>query len=179
MIRVYQGVWPTVPESCYVDESAQVIGDVVLGDKASIWMNAVVRGDVHSIRIGAYSNVQDCSVLHGMRNQYSVNIGEWVTVGHNVTLHGCTVEDTCLIGMGSVILNNARIGRGSIVAAGTVIAENAVIEPGSLVMGVPGKVRKKLAAEDEEMILRYARNYLDYTQTYLAERRVKNVNEIS
>jgi carbonic anhydrase/acetyltransferase-like protein (isoleucine patch superfamily) len=179
MIRAYQGICPTIPESCYVDESAQVIGDVVLGERASIWMNAVVRGDVHLIRIGAYSNVQDCSVLHGMRDRYSVNIGEWVTVGHNVTLHGCTVEDTCLIGMGSVILNNARIGRGSIVAAGTVIAENAVIEPGSLVMGVPGKVRKKLAAEDEEMILRYARNYLDYTQTYLAERRVKNVNEIS
>ena len=133
-------------------------------------MNAVVRGDVHSIRIGAYSNVQDCSVLHGMRNQYAVNIGEWVTVGHNVTLHGCAVEDRCLIGMGSVILNNVRIGRGSIIAAGTVIPENMVIEPNSLVMGVPGKVRKKLNAKDEEMILRYARNYLDYTQTYLNER---------
>ena len=179
MIRAYQGICPTIPESCYVDESAQVIGDVVLGEQASIWMNAVVRGDVHLIRIGAYSNVQDCSVLHGMRDRYSVNIGEWVTVGHNVTLHGCTVEDTCLIGMGSVILNNARVGRGSIVAAGTVIPENAVIEPGSLVMGVPGKVRKKLGPEDEEMILRYARNYLDYTQTYLAERRTKNTNGIS
>lgn len=174
MIRVYQGIRPTVPESCYVDESAQVIGDVVLGEQASVWMNAVVRGDVHFIRIGAYSNVQDCSVLHGMRDKYSVNIGDWVTVGHNVTLHGCTVEDTCLIGMGSVILNNAKIGRGSIVAAGTVIPENVVIEPGSLVMGVPGKVRKKLALEDEEMILRYARNYLDYTQTYLAERRASS-----
>jgi carbonic anhydrase/acetyltransferase-like protein (isoleucine patch superfamily) len=171
MIRVYRGICPTIPESCYVDESAQVIGNVVLGEQASIWMNAVVRGDVHFIRIGAYSNVQDCAVLHGMRDQYSVNIGEWVTVGHNVTLHGCTVEDTCLIGMGSVILNNARIGRGSIVAAGTVIPENMVIEPSSLVMGVPGKVRKQLGPEDEEMILRYARNYLDYTQTYLAERR--------
>jgi carbonic anhydrase/acetyltransferase-like protein (isoleucine patch superfamily) len=171
MIRVYQGICPTIPESCYVDESAQVIGDVVLGEQASIWMNAVVRGDVHFIRIGAYSNVQDCSVLHGMRDQYSVNIGEWVTVGHNVILHGCTVEDTCLIGMGSVILNNARIGRGSIVAAGTVIPENVVIEPGSLVMGVPGKVRKQLGPQDEETILRYARNYLDYTQMYIAERR--------
>jgi carbonic anhydrase/acetyltransferase-like protein (isoleucine patch superfamily) len=171
MIRVYRGICPTIPESCYVDESAQVIGDVVLGEQASIWMNAVVRGDVHFIRIGAYSNVQDCAVLHGMRDEFSVNIGEWVTVGHNVTLHGCTVEDTCLIGMGSVILNNARIGRGSIVAAGTVIPENVVIEPGSLVMGVPGKVRKQLGPEDEETILRYARNYLDYTQMYLAERR--------
>jgi carbonic anhydrase/acetyltransferase-like protein (isoleucine patch superfamily) len=170
LIRPYQGIRPTIPESCYVDESAQVIGDVVLGEQASIWMNAVVRGDVHSIRIGAYSNVQDCSVLHGMRNQYPVEIGEWVTIGHNVTLHGCIIEDTCLIGMGSVILNNARIGRGSIVAAGTVVPENAVIEPNSLVVGVPGKHRKKLGPADEETILRYARNYLDYTRTYLAER---------
>ena len=171
MIRPYQGIWPAIPESCYVDESAQVIGDVVLGEQASIWMNAVVRGDVHSIRIGACSNVQDCCVLHGMRHQYSVTLGEWVTVGHNVTLHGCTIEDTCLIGMGSVVLNNTRIGRGSIIAAGTVIPEGIVIPPNSLVMGVPGKVKKQLKPEDEEMILRYARNYLDYTQTYLQERR--------
>ena len=166
MIRAYKGIVPTIPDSCYVDESAQVIGDVVLGEQASVWMNAVVRGDVNSIRIGACSNVQDCSVLHGMLNQYSVNIGEWVTVGHNVTLHGCTIEDTCLIGIGAVILNNVRVGRGSIVAAGTVIPEGTVIEAGSLVMGVPGKVRKKLEPKDEEMILRYARNYLDYAKSY-------------
>jgi carbonic anhydrase/acetyltransferase-like protein (isoleucine patch superfamily) len=176
VIRSYQGIRPTIPDSAYVDESAQVIGDVVLGERASIWMNAVVRGDVHSIRIGAYSNIQDCCVLHGMRNQYSVTVGEWVTVGHNVTLHGCTVEDSCLIGMGSVILNGAQIGRGSIIAAGTVIPEKTVIEPNSLVIGVPGKVRRKLDPADEEMILRYARNYLDYTQIYLNERRLRSEN---
>ena len=176
MIRSYQGLSPSIHDSCYVDESAQVIGDVVLGRQASIWMNAVVRGDVHSIRIGACSNIQDCSVLHGMRNQYSVTVGDWVTVGHNVTLHGCFVDDTCLIGMGSVILNGARIGRGSIIAAGTVIPENTVIEPHSLVVGVPGKLRRKLGAEDEEIILRYARNYLDYTAAYLSERRLKAEN---
>jgi carbonic anhydrase/acetyltransferase-like protein (isoleucine patch superfamily) len=115
-------------------------------------------------------------VLHGMRDQYSVNVGDWVTVGHNVTLHGCTVEDTCLIGIGSVILNDARIGRGSIIAAGTVIPEGMIVEPNSLVIGIPGKIRKRLKPEDEEMILRYARNYLDYTQTYLTERRVKTEN---
>src|SRR5436853_5901776 len=117
MLRPYKGVLPKIGAQCYIDESAQIIGDVTIGDRSSVWMNAVVRGDVNSIRIGAYSNVQDCSVLHGMLNQYSVNVGEWVTVGHNVTLHGCTIEDTCLIGMGAVILNNVRIGRGSIVAA--------------------------------------------------------------
>src|SRR5438270_3764288 len=170
MIRSYQGVTPTIPESCYVDESAQVIGDVVLGQKASIWMNAVVRGDVHAIRIGANSNIQDCSVLHGMLNRYSVTIGEWVTVGHNVTLHGCIIEDNCLIGMGAVILNNAKVGMGSIIAAGTVIPENTVVEPYSLWMGVPGKFRKKTDDEKtQQMILQYAKNYLDYTKQYLSE----------
>ena len=90
-----------IAESCYVDDSAQIIGDVVLGEHASVWMNAVLRGDVHSIRVGAHSNVQDCSVLHGMKEQYGVFLGEYVTVGHSVTLHGCEIEDRCLIGMGS------------------------------------------------------------------------------
>jgi len=170
MIRSYKGISPTIPESCYVDGSAQVIGDVVLGEHASVWMNAVVRGDVHSIRIGANSNIQDNSVLHGMLNQWPVIVGDWVTVGHSVTLHGCVVEDRCLIGMGVIILNGARIGAGSIVAAGTLIPEETIIPPGSLVMGVPGKVRKQLGAEEQETILRYAKNYLGYKETYLSER---------
>jgi carbonic anhydrase/acetyltransferase-like protein (isoleucine patch superfamily) len=167
MIRSYKGITPTVPPSCYVDESAQLIGDVVLGENASIWMNAVVRGDVHSIRIGANSNIQDCSVLHGMLNKWPVIVGDWVTVGHSVTLHGCVVEDRCLIGMGVVILNGARIGAGSIIAAGTLIPEGTLVEPRSLMMGVPGKLRKRV--EDEEMILQYARNYLGYRGQYLKE----------
>src|SRR5205809_6750248 len=163
MIRSYKGIMPTIPDSCYVDESAQVIGDVVLGENASIWMNAVLRGDVHSIRIGAHSNVQDCSVLHGMKQQYGVFVGEYVTVGHSVTLHGCTVEDRCLIGMGVVILNDARIGTGSIIAAGTVIPEGTMVEPGSLWMGTPGKFKRKLDDAAQESIMTYARNYLGYT----------------
>jgi carbonic anhydrase/acetyltransferase-like protein (isoleucine patch superfamily) len=170
MLRSYKGISPTIPDSCYVDESAQVIGDVVLGENASIWMNAVVRGDVNYIRIGANSNIQDCSVMHGMLNQWPVIVGDWVTVGHTVTLHGCVVEDRCLIGMGVIILNGARIGAGSIVAAGTLIPEETVVPPGSLVMGVPGKVRKQLTEDDQQTILRYAKNYLGYKETYLAER---------
>jgi carbonic anhydrase/acetyltransferase-like protein (isoleucine patch superfamily) len=169
MIRSYQGHMPTVPPTCYVDESAQLIGDVVLGENASVWMNAVLRGDVHFIRVGANSNIQDCSVLHGMLGKWPVIVGDWVTVGHSVTLHGCVVEDRCLIGMGVVILNGARIGAGSIIAAGTLIPEGTVVEPGSLWMGVPGKLRKKLADEDQETILRYGRNYLGYKDNYLAE----------
>lgn len=170
MIRSYKGLSPTIPGTCYVDESAQIIGDVVLGDHASVWMNAVLRGDVHSIRVGAHSNIQDCSVLHGMKEQYGVFLGEYVTVGHNVTLHGCTIEDRCLIGMGSIILNGARIGAGSIIAAGTLIPEKTVVEPGSLWMGSPGKFRRKLEQKDQESILRYANNYLGYKEAYLAER---------
>jgi carbonic anhydrase/acetyltransferase-like protein (isoleucine patch superfamily) len=171
MIRSYKSITPTVPASCYVDPSAQLIGDVVLGEHASIWMNAVLRGDVHSIRIGAYSNIQDCSVLHGMKEQYGVFIGEYVTVGHSVTLHGCTIEDRCLIGMGSIILNGARIRAGSIIAAGTLIPEKTVVEPGSLWMGSPGQFRRPLEPKDSESIMRYAKNYLGYKDTYLAESR--------
>lgn len=170
MLRPYKGLSPRVPASCYVDASAQLIGDVELDENASIWMNAVLRGDVNSIRVGANSNVQDCSVLHGMLNKYAVIVGDWVTVGHSVTLHGCTIAERCLIGMGSVILNNARVGEGSIIAAGTVIPENTVVEPYSLWMGVPGKFKKKIDdAATQDSILRYAKNYLDYKDQYQRE----------
>jgi len=169
MIRSYKGISPQIAATCYVDESAQIIGDVIVGEHSSVWMNAVVRGDVNSIRIGKNSNIQDCSVLHGMLGQYTVEIGDWVTVGHSVTLHGCKVEDNCLIGMGCVILNGARIGKGSIIAAGTVIPEGTHVEPQSLWMGVPGKFRKKLDDAAQQMIMRYAQNYLGYKEQYLKE----------
>jgi len=170
MIRSYKGTTPIIPPSCYVDDSAQIIGDVILGEHTSIWMNAVLRGDVHSIRVGAHSNVQDGSVLHGMKQQYGVFLGEYVTVGHTVTLHGCTIEDRCLIGMGSIVLNGAHIGAGSIIAAGTLIPEGAVVEPNSLWMGSPGKLRRHLEEKDQEMILMYADNYLGYKKMYLQEK---------
>jgi carbonic anhydrase/acetyltransferase-like protein (isoleucine patch superfamily) len=149
MIRSYQGKSPIIPQSCYVDVSAQIIGDVTLGEHSSVWMNAVVRGDVHSIRIGANSNVQDCSVLHGMRYRYPVIVGDWVTIGHNATVHGCIVEDACLIG--------------------AVIPENTIVPPRTLWAGVPAKQRRELSDADRETILMYAKNYLDYTKIYLEE----------
>ncbi|HEY0264254.1 MAG TPA: gamma carbonic anhydrase family protein [Granulicella sp.] len=169
MIRPFQGKLPSIGQGCYIDPSAQVLGDVTLGDQSSVWMNAVLRGDVNSIRIGARSNVQDCAVLHGMRHKYAVTLGEMVTIGHNATVHGCTLEDAVLVGMGATILNDARIGEGSIIAAGAVIPEHTVIPPRSLVVGLPGKVRRTITDEDYEMILQYARNYLDYTAIYLSE----------
>jgi len=169
MIRSYQGRLPRIPASCYVDLSAQVIGDVELGEHSSVWMNAVLRGDVNSIRVGANSNVQDCAVLHGQRNLYPVIVGDWVTIGHNATVHGCVVEDAVLIGMGVTILNNSRIGEGSIIAAGAVVPEHTVVPPRTLWAGVPAKMRRELGDKDRALILEYAKNYLDYTEIYLAE----------
>ena len=124
---------------------------------------------MHSIRIGAGSNVQDCAVLHGQRGLYPVYVGDLVTIGHNATVHGCVVGDACLIGIGARVLNDARIGEGSIIAAGAVIPEHMVVPPRSLVAGVPGRIRRELGEADRELILTYARNYLDYTRAYLVE----------
>jgi carbonic anhydrase/acetyltransferase-like protein (isoleucine patch superfamily) len=169
MIRSYKGVTPTVPATCYIDPSAQLIGDVQLGEHASIWCNTVLRGDVHMIRVGANSNIQDNSVLHGMLGKWPVLLGDWVTIGHNVTLHGCVVEDRCLIGMGVIVLNGARIGHDSIIAAGTLIPEGTVVEPGSLWMGAPGKFRRALSEEEKKSIMTYGTNYLGYKEQYLRE----------
>jgi carbonic anhydrase/acetyltransferase-like protein (isoleucine patch superfamily) len=169
MIRSYQGRLPRIPASCYVDPSAQVIGDVTLGERSSVWMNAVLRGDVNSIRVGANSNVQDCAVLHGQRNLYPVIVGDWVTIGHNATVHGCVLEDRVLIGIGAVVLNGCCIGEGSIIAAGAVVPEETVVPPRTLWAGVPAKLRRELDDKDRALILEYAQNYLDYTEIYLKE----------
>jgi len=171
MLRSYQGRFPSISSTAYVDPSAQVLGDVVLGEHSSVWMNAVVRGDVNSIRIGAGSNVQDCAVVHGQRNLYPVLIGDGVTIGHNATVHGCVIEDDVLIGIGAVVLNGAHVGAGSIIAAGAIVPERTIIPPRSLVAGVPGRIRRVLGDSDLELIRGYARNYLDYTEIYLAEAR--------
>jgi carbonic anhydrase/acetyltransferase-like protein (isoleucine patch superfamily) len=169
MIRSYQGRLPLIPASCYVDGSAQLIGDVTLGERSSVWMNAVLRGDVNSIRVGANSNVQDCAVLHGQRNLYPVIVGDWVTIGHNATVHGCVIEDEVVIGMGATILNNSRIGSGSIIAAGAVVPEHTVVPPRSLWAGVPAKMRRELGERDRALIREYAQNYLDYVEIYRKE----------
>jgi len=170
MIRSYKCVTPQFPDTCYIDDSAQLIGDVMLGEHSSVWMNAVLRGDVHQIRVGHYSNIQDNCVLHGMKEQYGVYVGDYVSVGHTAILHGCKIEARCLIGMGSIILNGAVIGSGSIIAAGTLIPEKMIVEPNSLWMGSPGKFRRQLETGEDEMIMRYATNYLGYKEDYLRER---------
>ena len=169
VIRAFGSIHPRIDSSAFVDQSAQVIGDVHVGAESSVWMNVVIRGDVHYIRIGARTNVQDGSVVHVMRNTHPTVIGDEVTIGHGALIHGCTIEDRCLIGMGAILLNGCRIGTGTIVAAGTLVPEGMVVPPGSLVMGAPAKVRRALTADEDASIKRYADNYVRYRLDFLHE----------
>jgi carbonic anhydrase/acetyltransferase-like protein (isoleucine patch superfamily) len=167
MLRAYRGLLPMVHATAYIDESAQVIGDVAIGEASSVWMLVVIRGDVHRIRVGNRSNIQDGTIIHVMRDTHPTTIGDDVTIGHGAIVHGCTIQDRCLIGMGAILLNGATIGHDSIVAAGTLIVEGAEIPPRSLVMGSPGKVRRPLTDEEVASILDYANRYVGYRLDYM------------
>ena len=162
-------MYPTVHPSAFVDASAQVIGDVHLGPESSVWMNVVVRGDVHYVRIGARTNIQDLTLVHVMRDTNPAVIGDDVTVGHGAVVHGCVIEDRCLIGMGAILLNGCRIGTGSIVAAGALVTEGFVVPPGSMVMGLPATVRRPLTPEEDASIQWYADNYVRYRLDFQTE----------
>ena len=166
MIRTYRGQRPAIAESAYVDQSAQVIGSVRAGERASIWCNTTVRGDVNSIEIGDETNVQDNCCLHVDPGEPLV-LGKRIVVGHSVTLHGCMIEDDCLIGMGAIVLSGAKIGSGSIVAAATLVVEGAEIPPRSLVMGSPGKVRRQTTEAELESIRRGAEGYVNKSREYI------------
>jgi carbonic anhydrase/acetyltransferase-like protein (isoleucine patch superfamily) len=168
MIRSFRATNPVIAPTAYIDESAQVIGDVVIGEESSIWMNAVVRGDVNAIRIGSRTNLQDGTIVHVMRDpSHPTVVGDEVTVGHGVVLHGCTLGHRCLIGMGAILLNGSIVGEDSIVAAGTLVPEGMVVPAGSLVMGSPGKVRRALTVDEVGFIRRSAANYVQYRLDYL------------
>ena len=158
---------PRVHPTAYIDSSAQVIGDVEIGEESSVWMAVVIRGDVNRIRIGRRSNVQDGTVVHVMKDTHATTIGDDVTIGHAAVIHGCTVEDRCLIGMGAILLNGARIGAGSIVAAGTLVVEGMEVPPRSLVMGSPGKVKRALTEAEVAGIQMYADRYVAYRLDYM------------
>ena len=169
MIRAYKGIVPRVDATAYIDPSAQVIGDVTMGPRSSVWCGTVLRGDVNRIVLGAETNIQDNSVLHGELDLYPVLVGDRVTVGHMAVLHGCVVEDDCLIGIGAIVLNGARIGRGSIVAAGSLVPEGMEIPPGSLAMGTPAKVRRNITDEEKARFRENAQRYIRYRQEYREE----------
>jgi len=166
MLRPYRGVLPRVHQTAFIDESAQVIGDVEIGEESSVWMCVVIRGDVNRIRIGSRSNVQDGTIVHVMKDTHATLIGNDVTIGHAAVVHGCTIEDRCLIGMGAILLNGVTVGSGSIVAAGTLLTEGTRVPPRSLVMGSPGKVRRTLSDADLDEIQMYADRYVAYRLDY-------------
>jgi carbonic anhydrase/acetyltransferase-like protein (isoleucine patch superfamily) len=168
MIRPFRGIAPKVAVSAYVDASAQVIGDVVIGERSSVWPNASLRGDTGPIRIGADTSIQDNCVLH-LDEGFPLTIGDRVTVGHSVTLHGCTVEDDTLIGIGSIILNGASVRKGSVVAAGALVAEGMEVPPNTLVMGVPAKPRRAVTAEEQARFREGVQHYVDKGAVYKAE----------
>jgi carbonic anhydrase/acetyltransferase-like protein (isoleucine patch superfamily) len=168
-IRSYRGKFPQIAASAYIDPAAVIIGDVVIGEDSSVWPVSVVRGDVHYIRIGNRTNIQDRSVLHVMKGEYPLILGDEVTVGHSVTLHGCTIESQMLIGMGAIVLNGATVGTGSIIAAGTLVTERSAIPPGSLVLGSPGKVKRLLNEKELASIEQYALRYAGYREIYRQE----------
>jgi len=167
MIRTYRGVAPQVAVSAYVDPSAQVLGDVIIGEQSSIWCNTTLRGDVNYIRIGNGTSIQDNSVCHVEEGLFPLIVGNRVTVGHSAVLHGCVIEDECLIGIGAIVLNGARIGKGSIIGAGALIPEGMQIPPASMVMGVPGKIRREVTPEEQERFRVNADHYIELAAKYL------------
>ena len=170
MIKPFQNTIPKIHESAFVAEDAVVIGDVEIGENASVWYGSIVRGDVNFIRIGARTNIQDGSIIHVSRETHSTILEEEITVGHRVTLHGCHVEKGCLIGIGSIILDGARIGKNSLVAAGSLVTPGTIIPERSMVMGSPARVKRELSGEEVEDLKKFWQNYVSLSQIYKGER---------
>jgi gamma-carbonic anhydrase len=166
-ILPYKNIYPKLEEDVYVAPNAWIIGDVVIGKRSSIWFNTVVRGDEHFIRIGSETNVQDSAVLHGTPLEFPLEIGSRVTIGHGAIVHGCIVEDECMIGMGSIVMDGAKIGKGSLIAAGTLVTQGFAVPPGSLVVGSPGKIIKTLNDAEQKRMLQSVTNYLTLISDYL------------
>ena len=162
LIKSVKGVIPKFGNNVFLAENATVVGDVVMGDDCSVWFNAVVRGDVHSIRIGNRCNIQDGAVIHCTYQKASTTIGNYVSIAHNAVVHGCVIEDSVLIGMGAIVMDHAVIGSGSIIAAGAIVLQNTKVEPGSIYAGNPAKKIKDVSPEQAEVFMRTANNYVMY-----------------
>ena len=167
MLRPFRSILPKVHPTAYIDQSAQVIGDVEIGEDSSVWMNVVIRGDVNTIRIGDRTNIQDGTVVHVMRGTHPTSIGDEVTVGHAAILHGCTIHDRVLVGMGAIVLNGAEIAEDSIVAAGTLVPEGKKFPARSLLMGQPAALRRQLTDQEVASIRDYAERYVGYRKDYI------------
>ena len=167
LIKSVRGFNPKIGENCFLADNATIVGDVEIGSDCSFWFNSVIRGDVNSIRIGNKVNVQDGAVLHCLYEKSKINIGNNVSIGHNVIIHGATIHDNVLIGMGAIIMDHAVIGENSIIAAGALVLDSTIVEPGSIYGGVPAKRIKSIEQEQtKEMIEKIANNYLMYAGWY-------------
>src|SRR6266496_4166315 len=160
MLRSFQEIVPTVAETACVDETAVVLGNVTIGTESSVWFQAVVRGDVHFIRIANRTNIQDLCVLHVTHETHPLVIGDEVTVGHHVVLHGCTIKDRVLVGMGAILMDGVVIGEECIIGAGALITEDTVVPPGSLILGSPGRVKRPITEKERVWIKQSAANYV-------------------
>ncbi|WNG36900.1 gamma carbonic anhydrase family protein [Archangium minus] len=169
-LRRFKDKTPRVHPSCFIEDSAQVIGDVELGEDSSVWFNSVLRGDVNPIRIGQRTNIQDLTMIHVTSNRYTTNIGDDVTVGHHVVLHGCTVGNRVLVGMGAIVMDGVEIGDDCIIGAGTLLTPGTKIPPGSLVVGSPGKVKRTLTDEERAFLLESAKHYVHTAADHRASR---------
>ena len=169
MIRSYKGIKPAIAATAFIEASAQIVGDVHIGEHSSVWFNCVIRGDVHHVRIGHSTNIQDGSIIHVTNGQFPTIIGNYVTVGHGVMLHGCTIKDRSLIGIGSIILDGVTIGEESFIAAGSLITPGTEIPPRSMVMGSPARVRREVTEDELARIDTHWKHYIEYKTQYLAE----------
>lgn len=169
MIRIYKGIKPKIAATAFIEASAQVIGDVEIGEQSSVWFNCVIRGDVYHVRIGHSTNIQDGTIIHVTNGRFPTIIGNYVTVGHGVMLHGCTIKDRSLIGIGSIVLDNVVIGEESFIAAGSLVTPGTVIPPRSMVMGSPARVRREVTEDEIGRIDIHWRHYIDYKNNYLAD----------
>lgn len=167
LIKSVRGFTPKFGNNCFLADNATVIGEVELGDNCTVWFNAVVRGDVHSILIGDNTNIQDGAIIHGTYQKANTVIGRNVSIAHNAVVHGCRVEDNVLIGMGAIIMDGAVIGTNSVIAAGAVVLPGTIVEPDSMYAGMPAKRIKDISAEMREVIARTARNYPMYASWFL------------
>jgi len=169
MLKTYRGIAPTIAPSAFIEDTAVVIGDVTIGSESSVWFHAVIRGDVHFIRIGHRTNIQDLCLLHVAHDTHPLTLGDNITVGHHVVLHGCTIQDRVLIGMGAIIMDGVEIEEDCIIGAGALITARTHIPSKSLVMGTPAKVKRMLTEAEVQGIKESAANYIRYAQQYVAE----------
>ena len=167
MIKAYKGVTPTIADTAFIEDTAVIVGDVVIEADSSVWFHSVVRGDVNSIRIGRRTNVQDLSLLHVTHDTYPLILGDDVTVGHHVVLHGCTIQNRVLIGMGAVLMDGVVVGDDCIIGAGALVTEHTKIPPGSLVIGSPARVKRPLREAELSWLKESARNYVRYARDYM------------